>query len=74
MNIMEKLTNQMQGAIESGISLALHNKNPEVDPLHVVWGLMTNTQSILNQALNKMNAEKAAIELEVKTMGSGTKS
>ena len=67
MNIMEKLTNQMQGAIESGVSLALHNKNPEVDPLHVLWGLMTNTQSILNQALNKMNAEKAAIELEVKS-------
>ncbi len=67
MNIMDKLTNQMQGAIESGVSLALHNKNPEVDPLHVLWGLMTNTQSILNQALNKMNAEKAAIELEVKS-------
>ena len=66
-NIMEKLTNQMQGAIESGVSLALHNKNPEVDPLHVLWGLMTNSQSILNQALNKMNAEKAAIELEVKS-------
>ncbi len=67
MNIMDKLTNQMQGSIESGVSLALHNKNPEVDPLHVLWGLMTNTQSILNQALNKMNAEKAAIELEVKS-------
>ncbi len=66
-NILEKLTNQMQGAIESGLSLALHNKNPEVDPLHVLWGLMTNTQSILNQALNKMNAEKAAIELEIKS-------
>ncbi len=66
-NILEKLTNQMQGAIESGLSLALHNKNPEVDPLHVLWGLMTNTNSILNQALNKMNAEKAAIELEIKS-------
>ncbi len=66
-NIMEKLTNQMQGAIESGLSLALHNKNPEVDPIHVLWGLMTNTQSILGQALNKMNAEKAAIELEIKS-------
>ncbi len=65
--IMEKLTNQMQGAIESGVSLALHNKNPEVDPLHVLWGLMTNSHSILNQALNKMNAEKAAIELEIKS-------
>ncbi len=67
MSIMEKLTNQMQGAIESGLSLALHNKNPEVAPIHILWGLMTNSNSILNQALNKMNADKAAIELEIKS-------
>jgi ATP-dependent Clp protease ATP-binding subunit ClpB len=67
MSILEKLTNQMQGAIESGLSLALHNKNQEVVPLHLLWGLLTNSGSILHQALNKMNADKAAIELEVKS-------
>jgi len=67
MSILEKLTNQMQGAIESGLSLALHSKNQEVAPLHVLWGLLTNSSSILNQALNKMGADKAAIELEVKS-------
>ena len=67
MSIMEKLTNQMQGAIESGLSLALHNKNPEVAPIHILWGLITNSNSILNQALNKMNTDKAAIELEIKS-------
>ncbi len=67
MSILEKLTNQMQGAIESGLSLALHNKNPEVEPIHLLWGLLTNSSSILNQALNKMGVDKAAIELEVKS-------
>ncbi|MGC9351083.1 MAG: ATP-dependent Clp protease ATP-binding subunit [Sulfurovum sp.] len=67
MSILEKLTNQMQGTIESGVSLALHNKNQEVEPIHLIWALLTNTQSILHQALNKMNADKAAIELEAKS-------
>jgi len=68
MSILEKLTNQMSASIESGISLALHNKNQEVDPSHIVWGLLSNTASLLNQALNKMNADKAALELEVKSL------
>ena len=65
--LFEKLTNQMMEAIESGLSLALHNKNPEVHPLHVIWGLLTNTNTVLNQALNKMGVDKVAIELEVKS-------
>jgi ATP-dependent Clp protease ATP-binding subunit ClpB len=68
MNILEKLTNQMQGTIESGVSLALHNKNQEVEPVHLLWALLTNTGSILHQALNKMNVDKAAIELDTKSV------
>ena len=68
MSILEKLTNQMQGTIESGVSLALHNKNQEVDPIHLIWALLTNSGSILHQALNKMNVDKAAIELETKSL------
>jgi ATP-dependent Clp protease ATP-binding subunit ClpB len=68
MSILEKLTNQMQGTIESGVSLALHNKNQEVEPIHLIWALLTNSGSILHQALNKMNADKAAIELEAKSI------
>jgi len=67
MNILEKLTNQMNSSIESGLSLALHNKNQEVEPLHVLWALLTNTSSLMHQVLNKMNLDKAAIELEVKS-------
>ena len=57
----------MTATVESGLSLALHNKNQEVEPIHLVWALLTNSGSILNQALNKMNADKAAIELEAKS-------
>jgi ATP-dependent Clp protease ATP-binding subunit ClpB len=68
MNIFEKLTNQMTATIESGVSLALHNKNQEVEPIHLMWALLSNSGSILHQALNKMNADKAAIELEAKSL------
>ena len=66
--IFEKLTNQMQETIESGLSLALHNKNQEVEIVHILWGLLTNTSSVLNQLLNKLNMDKVAIELEVKSL------
>ncbi len=67
-NIFEKLTNQMQETIESGLSLALHNKNQEVEIIHIIWGLLTNTSSVLNQLLNKLNIDKTAIELEAKSV------
>lgn len=67
MSIFDKLTHQMTEAIESAVSLSLHSKNQEVEPVHVVWGLLTNTQSVLNQALNKMGSDKAALELELKS-------
>ncbi len=67
-NIFEKLTNQMQETIESGLSLALHNKNSEVEVVHILWGLLTNTNSVLNQLLNKMNLDRTAIELEAKSV------
>lgn len=68
MSIFDKLTHQMTEAIESGVSLALHGKNQEVEPIHIVWALLTNSDSILNQALNKAGAQKAAIELEARSL------
>ena len=58
----------MQETIESGLSLALHNKNQEVEIVHILWGLLTNTSSVLNQLLNKLNIDKTALELEVKSV------
>ncbi len=66
-DLFEKLTNAMSEAIQSGISLALHTKNQEVQPLHVLWGQITNTNSLLNQAFNKMNIDKKALELEIQS-------
>ncbi len=67
-NIFEKLTNNMTEAIESSVSLALHNQNQEVMPIHFLWALLTNSNSILNQMFNKMNIDKVAIELDVKSL------
>ena len=66
-NIFEKMTNQMRETIDSSVALALHNKNQEVEIIHLLWALLTNTNSVLNQLLNKMNVNKAAIELEAKS-------
>ncbi|WP_169974588.1 MULTISPECIES: AAA family ATPase [unclassified Campylobacter] len=66
-NIGESLTAQMQEALENGISLALHAKNPQVLPLHVFWGLVTDSASILNQVFNQMSISKNAVDLEVKS-------
>ncbi|MGA1933461.1 ATP-dependent Clp protease ATP-binding subunit [Arcobacter sp. YIC-464] len=68
--LFEKLTNQMHEAIDSSVALALHNKNQEIEVIHFVWALLTNTNSVLNQLLDKMNIDKAAIELEAKSYAS----
>ncbi len=65
--LFEKLTNQMAEGIDSSVALALHNKNQEVEVTHLLWALLINTNSVLNQLLNKMNINKAAIELEAKS-------
>jgi len=70
MSILEKLTNQMSATVESAVSLSLHNKNQEVMPIHILWALLTNSGSLLLQVLNKMNIDKVAIELDVKSYAS----
>ena len=67
-NIFEKLTHNMTEVIESSVSLALHNKNQEVELIHFLWALLTNSNSVLNQMFNKMNIDKVAIELDVKSV------
>ncbi|WP_419765358.1 MAG: ATP-dependent Clp protease ATP-binding subunit [Arcobacter sp.] len=68
--IFEKLTNQMAESIDSSVALALHNKNQEVEIIHMLWALLTNTNSVLNQLLNKMNIDKTALVLEAKSYAS----
>jgi len=66
-NIFEKLTHQMTEAIDSAISLALHNQNAEVETSHFLWAQLTNSSSVLSQLFNKMNIDKTAIELDIKS-------
>lgn len=67
MNIFEKLTNQLKESLDSAASLALHSRNQEITPAHLYWALLSNHQSVLNQALNKMNIDKSAIELQAQS-------
>ncbi len=57
----------MLSNLESAASLAIHSKNTEVVPLHLLWALSVDSTSILNQILNKLNISKEALELEIKS-------
>ncbi|EAI3258420.1 AAA family ATPase, partial [Campylobacter jejuni] len=61
------LTDNMLSNLESAASLAIHSKNNEVVPLHLLWALSVDNASILNQILNKLNISKEALELEIKS-------
>lgn len=58
----------MHEAVESSLSLALYGKNQEVEPIHFLWSQLTNSNSVLNQAFNKMSIDKVAIELDAKSV------
>lgn len=66
--MFEKLTNQCRETLDSAASLALHAGNQEITSAHMLWAMLTDTQSILNQALHAMNVEKVALELEAKSV------
>ncbi|EAK1935538.1 AAA family ATPase [Campylobacter jejuni] len=66
-NIQDFLTDNMLSNLESAASLAIHSKNNEVVPLHLLWALSVDSTSILNQILNKLNISKKALELEIKS-------
>ncbi|AXP08972.1 AAA family ATPase [Campylobacter hepaticus] len=66
-NIQDFLTNSMLSSLENAVSLAIHSKNNEVKPLHLLWALTLDHTNILNQILNKLNISKEALELEIKS-------
>lgn len=66
-NIQEFLTDTMISNIESAVSLAIHSKNSEIKPLHLLWALSVDSSSLLNQVFNKLNISKEAFEFEIKS-------
>lgn len=66
-NLQDFLTDSMLSNLESAVSLAIHSKNNEVIPLHLLWALNVDSASILNQVCNKLNISKEALELEIKS-------
>jgi len=65
---MENLTNKFLEQIESAASLALFNKNQEIDTIHFLWSMTTNSDSLLNTIFNKLNIDKSALELHLKSL------
>jgi len=61
MNIIEKLTHKMKELLEKAHSLAFYNKNPELHPLHFLYSLIINQDSILRQVLNQLNVESTKV-------------
>lgn len=66
-NIQDFLTDSMLSNVESAASLAIHSKNNEVVPLHLLWALSVDSTSLLNQVFNKMSVSKEAVELDIKS-------
>ncbi|MEE3704260.1 AAA family ATPase [Campylobacter sp. CX2-8023-23] len=66
-NIFNELTSMSQDLIDSAISLAIGNKNLQVVPLHMLWALSADSNSVLNQILNKANVSKDALVLDIKS-------
>lgn len=66
-NLQDFLTDSMLSNVESAVSLAIHSKNSEVVPLHLLWALALDSMSLLSQICNKLNISKEALELELKS-------
>lgn len=66
-NIFEILTDKSTELISNSISLAISSKNPQLEPIHILWALSVDTSSILNQIFNKFSINKNAVELEIKS-------
>ncbi|OCR98247.1 chaperone protein ClpB [Campylobacter fetus subsp. testudinum] len=69
-NIFEELTDQTRSLVENSLSLAIGNKNPEALSLHMLWALVADSSSILNQIFNKTNISKDAVLLDIKSRAS----
>ncbi len=67
MNLFEKMTNQLQESLDSALALALHNKNAEITPLHMLFAMLNNSQGILIQALQKMSVDLQALRLSTQS-------
>ncbi|MBZ7984306.1 ATP-dependent Clp protease ATP-binding subunit [Campylobacter sp. RM12647] len=67
MNIQDKLTNQFNETLSQAVSLCVFNKNPNIEPFHILWAIANDSSSILNQVFNKLSIDKTAISLMLKS-------
>lgn len=67
MNIQEKLTNQFNETLSQAVSLCVFNKNGNLEQFHILWTIVNDSTSILNQVFNKIGIDKTAISLMLKS-------
>ncbi len=68
----EKFTERAQDAIRTAQEKLMEERNPELDVLHLLYGLVTQDEGIVPQALQKMNINvemfKRRVEEEIKNL------
>lgn len=66
-NILEILTNQTRSMLDNSASLAISSKHAQITSLHVLWAIVSDSSSVLNQIFNKFDVSKEAILLDIKS-------
>lgn len=68
MDFFNQITDNFAQTIDSSLNLALLNSNPELKEYHLLWSLLSTTNSVLRQALNQLNVEPKALELKMQSL------
>ena len=55
MNIFDKLTNQMRDVLNNAAQFAIRHKNPQIEPIHTLLAMVSDSNLLFYQALEKNN-------------------
>lgn len=55
MNMFDKLTNQMRDVLNNAAQFAIRHKNPQIEPIHTLLAMVSDSNLLFYQALAKNN-------------------
>lgn len=55
MNMFDKLTNQMRDVLNNAAQFAIRHKNPQIEPIHTLLAMVSDSNLLFYQALEKNN-------------------
>ncbi len=67
MNI-QRFTQKSVDAIQSAQSISCDNKNPQIEPEHLCYALLTQKEGLVGQALAKINVDVKKLSSDVKNL------